>query len=151
MMFMSKGWDHVSELRPPTGLLSIPQVICEYGEPWRNYVVTEQPIRPPELSSNPTKSPNSNAEVTERRNGEICVTKYLFHTSKGTLTCRKISRLGTEGFTSPSKEGVLRIFIALKIQSPSAGIEPANLRSNSKHTNHCTTDDDWLRRLVAGL
>jgi hypothetical protein len=28
------GWDYVSELRSPTGLLFIPQVICEHGEPW---------------------------------------------------------------------------------------------------------------------
>jgi hypothetical protein len=28
------GWDYVSELRTPMGLLFIPQVICEHGEPW---------------------------------------------------------------------------------------------------------------------
>jgi hypothetical protein len=27
------GWDYVSELRPPTDLLFIPQVMYEYGEP----------------------------------------------------------------------------------------------------------------------
>jgi hypothetical protein len=31
------------------------------------------------------------------------------------LTCRKILRHGTSGFTSHPKESVLRIFIALKI------------------------------------
>jgi hypothetical protein len=30
---MSMGWDYVSELRPATGLLFIPQIIYEYGEP----------------------------------------------------------------------------------------------------------------------
>jgi hypothetical protein len=30
---MSMGWDYVSELRPPTGLLFIPQIIYEHGEP----------------------------------------------------------------------------------------------------------------------
>jgi hypothetical protein len=29
-----KEKDYVSELRPPTGLLFIPRVICETGEPW---------------------------------------------------------------------------------------------------------------------
>jgi hypothetical protein len=29
-------WDYVSELRPPTGLLFISQVIHEHGEPWRD-------------------------------------------------------------------------------------------------------------------
>jgi hypothetical protein len=28
------GWDYVSELWPPSGLLFIPQVMCEHGEPW---------------------------------------------------------------------------------------------------------------------
>jgi hypothetical protein len=36
MMIMSMGWDDVSELRQPLGLLYIPQVIYEYGEPWWN-------------------------------------------------------------------------------------------------------------------
>jgi hypothetical protein len=31
-MFMSMGWDDISELRPPTGLLFIPQMTYEYGE-----------------------------------------------------------------------------------------------------------------------
>jgi hypothetical protein len=30
---MSMGWNYVSELQPPTGLLFTPQVIYEYGEP----------------------------------------------------------------------------------------------------------------------
>jgi hypothetical protein len=33
LLLMSMGWDYVSELRPPMGLLFIPRVICEYGEP----------------------------------------------------------------------------------------------------------------------
>jgi hypothetical protein len=37
VLFMSIGRDCVSELRPPTGLLLISQVIYEYGEPqWNN-------------------------------------------------------------------------------------------------------------------
>ena len=36
-------------------------------------------------------------------------------------------RHGTDGFTSPPKEGVLRIFFALKNPTASAGFEPANL------------------------
>jgi hypothetical protein len=44
-------------------------------------------------------------------------------------------RHGTDGFTSP-KEVMLRIFIALKSLSSSAGFEPANLLPNGKHDNH---------------
>jgi hypothetical protein len=44
----------------------------------------------------------------------------------GSFTCRK-ARHGTDGFNSPPKEGVLRIF------SPSAGFEPANLGTKGQH------------------
>jgi hypothetical protein len=51
-----------------------------------------------------------------RRNGrrsENFAYQYLTQL-KGYLTCRKILRHGTSGFTSHPKEGVLRIFIAIK-------------------------------------
>jgi hypothetical protein len=51
------------------------------------------------------------------------------------LESRKILRHGADGFTSSPKEGVLRIFIALKNPSPSAGFESANLEPNGKHAN----------------
>jgi len=35
-------------------------------------------------------------------------------------------RHGTDGFTSPLKEGVLRIFFAFKNPTASVGFEPAN-------------------------
>jgi len=42
-------------------------------------------------------------------------------------------RHGTDGFTYPPKEGVLRIFFALIIPTASAGFEPANLCSKGQH------------------
>jgi hypothetical protein len=54
---------------------------------------------------------------TSRRNGrksENFASQYLKY-FKGSLTCRKILRHGTSGFTSHSKKGVLRTFIALKV------------------------------------
>jgi len=42
-------------------------------------------------------------------------------------------RHGTEGFTYPPKEGVLRIFFALKYPTASAGFEPANLSTKGQH------------------
>jgi hypothetical protein len=59
---------------------------------------------------------------------------------KGSLTCRKILRHGTSGFTSHPKEGVLRIFIAIKKSIASTGFEPASFRSSGMHTNHYTTE-----------
>jgi hypothetical protein len=40
---------------------------------------------------------------------------------------------GTDGFTSPPKEGVLKIFSPLKISTPSVGFEPANLGTKGQH------------------
>jgi len=42
-------------------------------------------------------------------------------------------RHGTDGFTSPLKEGVLRIFFALKNPTASAGFEPTNLGTKGQH------------------
>jgi hypothetical protein len=43
MLFMSMGWDDVSELWPPTGLLFISQAINEYGQPQWNDIEKGQP------------------------------------------------------------------------------------------------------------
>jgi hypothetical protein len=51
------GRDYVSEQRPPTGLLFIPQLIYEHGEPqWNDIHRVKLPIRPPELSASRTSS-----------------------------------------------------------------------------------------------
>jgi hypothetical protein len=66
-----------------------------------------------------------------RRNGqrsENFAYQYLKYL-KGPLTCRKILRHGTSGFTSHPKQGVLRIFIALKSPLPWAGLNPRPLGS----------------------
>ena len=42
-------------------------------------------------------------------------------------------RHGTDGFTSPPKEGMLRIFFSLKNPTVSAGFEPANLGTKGHH------------------
>jgi hypothetical protein len=81
------------------------------------------------------QSRSSKTGRTDEGNDDFCLTKYLFHTSKGSLTCREMSRHGAGGCIPPSKEGVLRI-IALKNPSPSARFEPANFGSSGKHANH---------------
>jgi hypothetical protein len=64
----------------------------------------------PEPSGNPTRShiSSSKAGGTGERNG-FCLTKYLFHTSKGFLTYHNILSHGANGFTSPLEKGPLRI------------------------------------------
>jgi hypothetical protein len=62
------------------------------------------------------------------RNIFIHARKFLLHAVN--------LRHGTDDFTSPPKEVVLRIFITLKNPSTSVGIEPAYLGSSGEHANH---------------
>jgi hypothetical protein len=75
---------------------------------------------------------------------EFCMPVSLSYLN-GSLTCRKILRHGADGFTSPPKEAVLRIFIDFKNPSLLAGFEPANLGSNGKLDNNYTTGNDNQR------
>ena len=56
----------------------------------------------------------------------------LPHNSRDLLHAANL-RHGTNGFTSPRKEGVLMIFFALKNPTASAGFEPANLGTKGQH------------------
>ena len=56
-----------------------------------------------------------------------------FHTTFGDLLHAVNLRHGTNGFTSLPKEGVLRIFFALKNPTASAGFESANLDTKGQH------------------
>jgi len=51
-------------------------------------------------------------------------------------------RHGTDGFTSPPKKGVMRIFFALKNPTASVGFEPTNLGTKGQHA----TSERQLRR-----
>jgi hypothetical protein len=74
----------------------------------------------------------------------LALRSNFVHISKGFLTCRKILRCGTDGFTTPPKEGVLRIFVALKNPLLSAGFKPSILGPNGKHAKYHTTEDNPL-------
>jgi hypothetical protein len=128
------GWDFVWELQPPTGLLFTSRVICQH----RETVVMTMPagdnswlVHQSSLEVPPTET--SGASRRNGRRSENFAYQYLKYL-KGSLTCRKILRHGTSGFTSHAKECVLRIFIA------SARFEPATFGSSFKHTNHYTTE-----------
>jgi hypothetical protein len=82
---MSMQWDYVS--------LLIPQVIYsyEYGEPWWN--INRRIswfVHQSSLAILPAESSMRKAEGNDKGNDEFCLTKYLFHTLKGSLTCCKI-------------------------------------------------------------
>ena len=64
---------------------------------------------------------------------EFCLKMPDFHVTFRDLLHAVNLRHGTNGFTSLPKEGVLRIFFALKNSTASAGFEPANLGTKGQH------------------
>jgi hypothetical protein len=72
------GVRHVSEMRPPAGLLFIPQVIYEHWESWWNDIGKEKlSIRPPEIFGNSTSS-NLVAKQEERGEGNAESMYFIF-------------------------------------------------------------------------
>jgi hypothetical protein len=115
MTIMSMGWDYVSELRTSTCLLLIIQVIDGYGETrWNDINRINSFVQ------------RSSLEIYEQShlvviwwngegNDEFCLQKYLIRTSKGSLTFRKILRLGGNDFNPPPQGRILQ---PLKIHRP---------------------------------
>jgi hypothetical protein len=97
----------------------------EHGEPWWS-VMGKLLIRPLELCQTYQPSYHYKAGGIGKGNDEFCLMKYCFHTSKSSLTYHKILWNGADGFTFPSKEGLLLI-IPLKNSLTSARFEHANL------------------------
>jgi hypothetical protein len=64
--------------------------------------------------------------VGEKVGREFCLHANFLVTFRDLLHAANL-RHGTDGFTSPPKEDVLRIFSPRKILKLSAGFEPANL------------------------
>jgi hypothetical protein len=57
----------------------------------------------------------------------FCLCEVYHSTCKWFFTCHKILWHWASGFTSPLKEGMLRIFVALKYPSPRLGLNPRTL------------------------
>ena len=66
---------------------------------------------------------------------KFCLKMPDFHVNFRDLLHAVNLRQGTNGFTSFPKEGVLRIFFALKNPTASAGFEPANLGTKGQHAS----------------
>ena len=64
---------------------------------------------------------------------EFCLKLPDFHVTFRVLLHAVNLRHGTNGFTSPPKEGVLRIFFDLKNPTGLDGFEPANLGTKGQH------------------
>jgi hypothetical protein len=66
----------------------------------------------------------------------ISRTTYDFHAKCTDLLHAAKLRHGADGFTSPPKAGILRIFFSPKDPTPSAEFERANLGTRGQHANH---------------
>jgi hypothetical protein len=106
MMMMSMGCDYVSELC---------QIIYEHGEPWW-MMSTEEKFQFIHQSSIWQSYQEShlvgNREDLGEESDGFCLRNISFIFVK---SCRKILLHGAFGFTSSPKEGMLLIFMALKI------------------------------------
>jgi hypothetical protein len=123
---MSMRWDCVSEPRTPTGLLSVPRLTCQHGESWWRLCLGETPDSSTRALWQSYQQIHLGASRRNGRRSENFAYQYLRYV-KGCFTCRKILRHGASGFTSHQKEGVLRIFIALKTPSPMPVLNPRPL------------------------
>jgi hypothetical protein len=83
----------------------------------------------------PAKAPSGKAGETSPEISANFAYEVSLSYCRCILAFRKILHV-TDGYASHPKEFVLRIFIALKNPSPSAGLEPAILETNSKLDSH---------------
>jgi hypothetical protein len=113
---MSMWWDYVSELQPPMSILFIGRMIMSTEENWFVQTALWQTYRQNHLIAN--------HEELGELNYEFGLWNIFVHTSK---RFREIFRHGVNRFASHPKEGVLRIFIALKTPSPWPGSNPWTL------------------------
>ena len=93
------------------------------------------------FSNVPTFATSRLQEILAAKSGTACARNgrwilrenaRLPRNIQGSFTCVNV-RHGTDGFTSLPKEGVLRIFFALKNPTASVGFEPANLCTKGQH------------------
>jgi hypothetical protein len=101
-----------------------------------------------ELSGNNQHTSSSEAGETWTEVTVNFAYEYLFSCLLDSLTCRKILRHGTDGFTSPATEVVVRIVIAIKNPSPSDGFGPANLGSRGNHADYKTAEGDGHNKFL---
>jgi hypothetical protein len=121
LLIMSMGWD-VSEPWPPTSLLFIHLVICESGGPWWWWWSCHLE-KAPDSSTRALWQQQRNLGASSRngKRSENFAYQYLRYVN-GFLTCCKILRHGTSGFTFHPKE-----VCALKNPSPLPGLNPRPL------------------------
>jgi hypothetical protein len=129
MMIMSMGWDYVSELRPPVGLLFISRggILYNHGKPWWNAV-------------------DRGNLVATRRNGQrkwriLALQSFLLILASDFWNAVKSYDMG------PTALLPIRRKACCGFLSPRPYLNPRtlNLGSNGKHANRYTTEATVLR------
>ena len=82
---------------------------------------------------NDTRDPSSKRWNCGRERCPVILPKFRLPCKFRDLLHAANLRHGTDGFTSPPKEGVLRIFFRPKNPTASVGFEPANLGTKGQH------------------
>ena len=82
---------------------------------------------------NDTRDPSSERWNCGRESCPVILPKSRLPRNFRDLLHAANLRHGTDGFTSPQKEGVLRIFFRPKNPTASAGFEPAKLGTKGQH------------------
>jgi hypothetical protein len=116
------GWDWRLRTAVITGLLFIPQVNVS-GEPWWWWWWL---TCLPELAGGPSSRDIWSEQEKWTKEWEFCIFSII-DTSTDILHAVKFYDMGPSRFTSQPKEGVLRIFIALKSPSSRPGLNPRPL------------------------
>jgi hypothetical protein len=125
---ISIRWDNVSDLRPPKGVFPPPPGDISMKN-HNGMMSTDENscfVHQSSLAILPAVICYQ-AGGTGDDNDEFCLAKCFCSHLQWFFTCRKILRYGADGFTSPQKEGVLRIFIALKSLPHLPGLNPKTL------------------------
>jgi len=91
----------------------------------------------PDVSTRVTtrEHPAAEGETVGEKCLEFCLNADLHVTFRNLLHAVKI-RHGTDGFTSPPKEVVLRFFLGPKNPTASDECEPANLGTKGQHATY---------------
>ena len=82
---------------------------------------------------NYARDPSSERRKCGREKCPVILPKFRLPLTFRDLLHAATLRHGTDGFTSPPKEGVLRIFFRPNNPTASAGFEPTNLGTKGQH------------------
>jgi hypothetical protein len=143
---MSMGWNYVSELQPPTGLLFIPQLI--YGA-WRMISIRGNSwfVHLSALIILATESSGREKEELAKGIMNLALRSIFGHTCKWCFICHSLTTWGLR-LSFPSEGRRAADFYRPWKFIVSTEFEPANFGSNVKHANHYTTEATYNTQVL---